>query len=132
MRTCIRCRCSSHAMGGALVVRRSNSVTHGQRSLFSILANKETTMNKLIITTLALGIICNLSIAYAVEATQTVIAQAEQVCAANFVLSEKAMTTCSTKTWPRIVKAGDKFFNTGVGAEFNTLIRQLPKATTTN
>jgi len=43
----------------------------------------------------------------------------------KFVLSEKAQTACDTQTMPRMVKAGDRFRNVGIGAEFNALIRNL-------
>jgi len=41
----------------------------------------------------------------------------------KLVLSDKAKAVCASHAWPSITKAG-AFRNTGVGAEFNTLMRQ--------
>lgn len=53
-------------------------------------------------------------------------ANADRVCAGTFVLSEAAKLACSAKAYPRLLKDGSRFANVGIGAEFNTLIRQLP------
>lgn len=68
----------------------------------------------------------------------TVQANAAKVCADKAVhLSDNAALICAAATtdptrWPRVVKAGDRFVNQGVGAEFNALIRQLPATAASN
>jgi hypothetical protein len=54
-----------------------------------------------------------------------VLANADRVCTGTFVLSADALAMCTAKTYPRVVKDGTRFANVGIGAEFNTLIRQL-------
>lgn len=51
--------------------------------------------------------------------------QFNAICASTFKLSEKAQTACTAQTPPRAAKSGNTFRNTGIGTEFNTLIRQL-------
>ena len=58
----------------------------------------------------------------------TLIAKAQAVCDGAFVLTSDAMNACTSKAWPAVLTDGTRFRNTGIGAEFNTLIRQLPKA----
>ena len=43
----------------------------------------------------------------------------------KYVLSEKAQAACDSGEMPKPIKSGERFPNRGVGAEFNTLIRQL-------
>lgn len=61
-----------------------------------------------------------------VAVAPAIVASAEKVCAPGaFVLSSKASEACASKVWPKTLKDGSRFTNVGVGAEFNTLIRQL-------
>lgn len=46
-----------------------------------------------------------------------------------FVLSLDAKVACLESQFPRLVADGSRFRNAGVGAEFNTLMRQLPTET---
>lgn len=52
------------------------------------------------------------------------------ICAdTKIVLSTKARIACTGDKWPAISKSLE-FRNSGIGAEFNALIRQLPKQET--
>lgn len=64
--------------------------------------------------------------------TDVLTPKAQAVCDGSFVLTAEAMAACTSKTWPAVLKDGSRFRNTGVGAEFNTLIRQLPTSTAGN
>lgn len=61
--------------------------------------------------------------------TDTLTPKAQAVCDGPFVLTAAAMAVCQSQNWPTVIKDGSRFNNTGVGAEFNTLIRQLPVMT---
>lgn len=47
----------------------------------------------------------------------------EAICDSDAKLSEKAQLSCLNGQMPKVAKSGDTFRNTGIGAEFNTLIR---------
>jgi hypothetical protein len=56
------------------------------------------------------------------------------VCVSGLILTEKATVSCMMSKngteplyMPKVAKAGDTFRNTGIGGEFNTLIRNLDK-----
>jgi hypothetical protein len=49
----------------------------------------------------------------------------QKVCESDFVLSEKALLACTENKIPKVAKSNEQFRNTGIGAEFNTLLRQL-------
>lgn len=52
------------------------------------------------------------------------------ICAdTKIVLSTKARIACTSDKWPAISKSLE-FRNSGIGAEFNALARQLPKSET--
>lgn len=62
------------------------------------------------------------------SAQQVLLDNIDKVCSSTtLVLSDKAMTACTTKQMPRLNNAGTGFINTGLGAEFNILIRQISK-----
>lgn len=48
----------------------------------------------------------------------------------TFVLSIAAMSACATNDMPRLNKEGTAFVNAGVGAEYNTLARQITEPVT--
>ena len=48
----------------------------------------------------------------------------EKVCTGSAIKSDKLMTACKDKKFPSVTKAG-LYRNVGIGAELNTLIRQL-------
>lgn len=50
--------------------------------------------------------------------------KAEEVCSGKAAKSDKLVAACASKTWPSVTKAG-LFRNTGIGAELNTLMRQV-------
>ena len=45
------------------------------------------------------------------------------ICESDAKLSDKARLACINSTLPKVAKTGDIFRNVGIGAEFNTLIR---------
>lgn len=47
------------------------------------------------------------------------------ICASSFVLSDKAKLACINNEMPKVAKSGETFRNTGIGGEFNTLIRNI-------
>lgn len=51
-------------------------------------------------------------------------AQVKEVCEGKFNLSPKARKACDDKAFPPLTKALT-FRNSGVGAEFNSLVRQV-------
>jgi len=51
-------------------------------------------------------------------------ASAVAVCGGKASMSDKLKAACETKKFPSVTKAGN-FRNTGIGAELNTLIRQV-------
>ncbi len=54
----------------------------------------------------------------------------EAVCKAGFVLSQKATKACEIGKAPKALKSGKRFSNrSAIGAEFNTLFRQMKKQT---
>jgi len=55
--------------------------------------------------------------------------KAQAVCDGPFILTAPAMAACSSGQFPTPIKDGSRYTNTGIGAEFNTLIRQLPTVT---
>jgi len=48
---------------------------------------------------------------------------AKTVCGSKAVLSAKLQTACKDDKFPRVTKSGT-FYNNGIGAELNALIRQ--------
>ena len=58
-------------------------------------------------------------------AANDLIAKLAQTCDGRFVLSDRAIVACQTEQFPRLSTDGQSFRNQGVGAEFNTLMRQL-------
>lgn len=54
------------------------------------------------------------------------------ICASNAQLSDKAKLACLNNALPKVAKATTSFRNTGIGAEFNTLIRNKVAFTATN
>jgi hypothetical protein len=50
-------------------------------------------------------------------------AKAKAVCEGKAALSVKLRAACKSETFPRVTKAG-AFYNSGIGAEMNALIRQ--------
>jgi hypothetical protein len=48
---------------------------------------------------------------------------AKAVCEGKATMSDKLKTACKDAKFPRVTKAG-AFYNNGIGAELNTLIRQ--------
>jgi hypothetical protein len=50
--------------------------------------------------------------------------KAREVCAGKATMSDKLKTACNAGTFPSVTKAG-AFRNTGIGAELNTLMRQV-------
>ena len=81
-------------------------------------------MQKLIGTIAVSVLLATSAIAQGVE--PAVVTQAKVFCVAfsekQVALSKDAFFACQTEEWPRITLAG-RFRNTGIGAEFNTLIR---------
>lgn len=61
--------------------------------------------------------------------TDTLTPKVQAVCDGPFVLTAEAMAACQSGTFPVVIADGSRFRNTGIGAEFNTLIRQLPIVT---
>ena len=59
------------------------------------------------------------------NASNELIAKLSQTCDGRFVLSDRAIVACQTEQYPRLSTDGQSFRNQGVGAEFNTLMRQL-------
>lgn len=45
------------------------------------------------------------------------------ICNSTAVLSDKAQLACINNAMPKVAKSAVSFRNTGIGAEFNTLIR---------
>lgn len=58
-----------------------------------------------------------------IVATEQLQADFSFICASAAQLSEKAQVACVTNTMPKVAKSGETFRNVGIGAEFNTLIR---------
>jgi len=56
-------------------------------------------------------------------ANATLSAAWEAICNSDAKLSEKAQLSCLNGQMPKVAKSGDTFRNTGIGVEFNTLIR---------
>lgn len=83
-------------------------------------------MNKLLITGAMLAFTA-VSV-HAQGSEPEAIANAKQICTAaesnQVTITKDAFFACKTGEWPRITNAG-LFYNTGVGAEFNTLARNI-------
>ena len=80
------------------------------------------------IIAIAFGSCLIVSTAFGQEPEKPIVSQAKQICdahsAGRVVLSDNAIVACQTGNWPRVTNAG-AFYNTGFGAEFNALIRNL-------
>ena len=63
-------------------------------------------------------------------AGDTLTPKAQAVCDGPFVLTPEAFAACQSGEFPVAIADGSRYRNTGIGAEFNTLIRQLPTVTT--
>lgn len=50
-------------------------------------------------------------------------AKTKAVCEGKAIKSPKLVSACKSETFPKITKAGN-WYNVGIGAELNTLIRQ--------
>lgn len=55
--------------------------------------------------------------------SEQLLASFEAICGSDAKLSEKATIACANAQPPKAAKSGLIFRNTGIGAEFNTLIR---------
>jgi hypothetical protein len=91
-------------------------------------------MNKLFISTaIALALLTGSAFAkQEIEVKRTVwelsdfpelAAKTKAVCEGSAVKSAKLVAACKSETFPKITKAGN-WYNVGIGAELNTLIRQ--------
>ena len=58
-----------------------------------------------------------------IVASDALIAQFTTICESDAILSDKAKLACINDVLPKPAKSGDIFRNVGIGAEFNTLIR---------
>lgn len=56
-------------------------------------------------------------------ASEQLLASFEAICGSDAKLSDKALVACANAMPPKAAKSGLIFRNTGIGAEFNTLIR---------
>lgn len=65
-------------------------------------------------------------------AGDTLTPKAQAVCDGPFVLTPEAFAACQSGEFPVAIADGSRYRNTGIGAEFNTLIRQLPTVTATD
>ncbi len=67
-----------------------------------------------------------------VEIPATFATRLAAVCQSpSLVLTTAARTACATGSFPRVTAAATAFVNIGIGAELNTLMRQLPVQTAT-
>lgn len=57
--------------------------------------------------------------------SQTLLLNFVKICKGGYVLTEKATAACAANVTPKTNKTGDAFRNTGIGIEFNTLIRNM-------
>lgn len=57
--------------------------------------------------------------------TTSLVASVQRVCESSLIMSDNAKLACIKSAMPRLTKDGAAFINTGLGAEFNTLIRQV-------
>ena len=72
---------------------------------------------------LALTLVALPAVASADDAAMA--AKVKAVCEGKYVLTPEARAVCDGGALPPVLKDGTRFRNSGVGAEFNTLIRQL-------
>lgn len=63
------------------------------------------------------------------DGSSAVLIAAKRVCDGPYVLTAEAFAACQSGTFPDMIADGSRFVARGIGAEFNTLIRQLPAAT---